>query len=182
MTERYAILLPGAGYTSAHPLLHFTRAVLEVHGWTVVEASWPADEASRRNADQMVSTIAAELIDSLGNPQPLIVGKSIGSLAIPLAAERGLSGIWFTPLLRRPAVADALERLPDPTLLIGSTGDETWDGDAARRSKHQVVELTDANHGLERVDDPLGSIDGLRTVIGAVDGFAAELDGAGDCQ
>jgi hypothetical protein len=175
MTERYAILLPGAGYTSAHPLLHFTRAVLEVHGWTVVEASWPADEAARRNADQMTSTIAAELIDSAGFRQLLIVGKSIGSLAIPLAAERGLAGIWFTPLLRRATVADALERLPDPTLLIGSTGDETWDGDAARRSNHQVLELTDANHGLELGGDPLGSIDALRTVIAAVDRFVADL-------
>jgi hypothetical protein len=175
MTERHAIILPGAGYTSAHPLLHFTRAVLEAHGWTIAEASWPADEAAQRHADEMVTTIATRLIDSVGNRPPLIVGKSIGSLAIPLAAERGLSGIWLTPLLRRPTVADALERLPAPTLLIGSTGDETWDGDAARRSSHQVVELTEADHRLERVGDPLGSIDALRTVIDAVDRFVAAL-------
>ena len=177
MTERHAILLPGAGYTPAHPVLHFTKRVLEVHGWTVAPASWPADEDARRNPDQMVGAIAAELIDSADSAQPLMVGKSIGSLAIPLAAERGLSGIWFTPLLRRPQVVDALERLPDPTLLIGSTGDETWDPDVAHRSKHQVLELNDANHGLELGGDPLGSIDALRTVIGAVDRFVEALGG-----
>jgi hypothetical protein len=179
MNGRDAIPLPGAGYTSAHPLLHYSRAVLEARGWTVMEASWPVDEDARRDAEAMVTTTAARLADSVGSRRPLFVGKSIGSLAIPLAAESGLSGIWFTPLLRRAAVADALERLPAPTLLIGSTGDQTWDGERARRSQHQVVELTDADHRLERVDDPLGSIDALRTVIGAVDSFVAGLGAEG---
>jgi hypothetical protein len=107
-----------------------------------------------------------------------MVGKSLGSLAMPLVASRGLSGIWITPLLRRPAVAAALDRLSAPTLLIGSTADETWDGDAARRSGHQVMELTDANHGLELGGDPLGSIDVLRRVIEAVDRFVAGIDAA----
>jgi hypothetical protein len=175
MAERDAIILPGAGYTAAHPLLHFTRIVLDAHGWSVVPASWPADEAARRDPDEMVTTIAARLVDSAESQRPLIVGKSIGSLAIPLAAERGLPGIWLTPLLRRSNVAEALGGLPTDTLLIGSTGDETWDRDAARRSNHQVLELTDANHGLEQSGDPLGSIDVLRTVIDAVDRFVADL-------
>jgi hypothetical protein len=179
MTDRRALVLPGAGYTPARPLLHFTRAVLESHGWTVVEASWPTSDPAAGDPDAMVTGVATRLIDDAGHARLLIVGKSLGSLALPVATARGLSGIWITPLLRRPTVAKALEQLSAPTLLIGSTGDETWDGDAARRSGREVLELTDANHGLELGGDPLGSIDTLRNVIEAVDRFVAGIDAAG---
>jgi len=175
MSDRRAIVLPGAGYTTARPLLHYTRAVLESHGWTVVEASWPADTAERE-PNEMVTELATTLVAESEDRRPLLVGKSIGSLALPLAASIGLSSIWITPLLRRPAVAAALDRLPAPTLLVGSTADETWDGEAARRSGHEVLELTDANHALELGGDPLGSIDLLRRVIDAVDRFVAGID------
>jgi hypothetical protein len=175
MNDRRAIVLPGAGYTTARPLLHYTRVVLESHGWRVVEASWPADAADRE-PDEMVTELATRLVAEVGDRPPMIVGKSIGSLAMPVAASLGLSGIWITPLVRRPAVAAALDRLSAPTLLIGSTADDTWDGEAARRSGHDVVELTDANHGLELGGDPLGSIDLLRSVIDSVDRFVAGLD------
>jgi hypothetical protein len=179
MTDRRALVLPGAGYTPARPLLHFTRAVLESHGWTVVEASWPPGDPATYDTDDMVTGVATRLVDEAGDRRLLIVGKSLGSLAMPLAAARGISGIWITPLLRRPTVAQALDQLPAPTLLIGSTADETWDGDAARRSGHDVLELTDANHALELGGDPLGSIDALREVIAAVDRFVAGIDAAG---
>ncbi|MEQ7010863.1 hypothetical protein ABN028_32245 [Actinopolymorpha sp. B17G11] len=38
--RRIAIILPGGGYTPAGPLLHFARAVLVRHGWTVQELWW----------------------------------------------------------------------------------------------------------------------------------------------
>jgi hypothetical protein len=176
VTEPVAIVLPGVRYTTARPLLHFTRAVLESHGWTVHEASWPTDTPGEDDPGEMVAMAATQQIEAAGEAMLLIVGKSIGSLAIPIAADRAISGIWITPLLHYPAVAEALNRLPTATLLIGSTGDASWDADAAATSGHRVMELTDANHGLELDGDPLGSIDVLRKVIGAVDDFVAGLD------
>jgi hypothetical protein len=175
VTDRVAIVLPGARYSTARPLLHFARAVLESHGWTVVEASWPADDP-QRDPHEMVMGVAAGLLDTAGDARVLVVGKSLGSLAIPLAASRRLPGIWFTPLLHQSPVAEALRRLPEPTLLVGSTADETWDADAARQSGLGVLELTDVNHGLELTGDPLGSIDALRRVIDGVDRFVAGVD------
>ena len=175
MTDRVAIVLPGASYSTARPLLHFARAVVESHGWTVVEASWP-DDAVERDPHEMVTGVATGLLDTAGDARVLAVGKSLGSLAIPLAASRRIPGIWFTPLLHQPPVAEALARLPASTLLIGSTADETWDADAARQSGLRMLELTDANHGLELTGDPLGSIDALRRVIDAVDQFVAGVD------
>ena len=175
MIPRRAILLPGANYTVAHPLLHFTRGVLEAYGWTVEAATWLPDDVAHRDPLEMVTEVATRLIDAEEPRRALLVGKSIGSFAIPLAADRSLSGIWLTPLLRQPPVADAVGRLPKPTILIGSRADESWDSDVARRSDHEVVELTDANHGLELTGDPVASVDALRTVIGAVDRFVAGL-------
>jgi hypothetical protein len=175
MIARRAILLPGAGYTIAHPLLHFTRGVLEAHGWIVEAASWLPDDVAHRDPVEMVTEVATRLIDAQEPRRALLVGKSIGSFAIPLAADRGLSGIWLTPLLRQPPVADGLGRLPAPTILIGSRADESWDSDVARRSGHEIVELTDAHHGLELPGDPVGSVDALRTVIEAVDRFVGSL-------
>jgi hypothetical protein len=102
MTDRVAIVLPGVRYTTARPLVHFTRAVLESHGWAVLEASWPSDDAAEHDPQEMVTSVATGLIESAGDARVLVVGKSIGSLAIPLAASRGFPGIWFTPLLRHP--------------------------------------------------------------------------------
>jgi hypothetical protein len=176
MTDRVAIVLPGARYSTARPLLHFSRAVLESHGWTVVEASWPADDPLERDPHEMVTGVATGLFDTAGDARVLVVGKSLGSLAIPLAASRRIPGIWFTPLLHQSPVAETLAHLPASTLLIGSTADETWDADVARQSGLRVLELTDANHGLELTGDPLGSIDALRRVVDAVDRFVAEMD------
>jgi hypothetical protein len=179
VTNRQAIVLPGVRYTTARPLLHFTRAVLESHGWAVHEGSWPTDDPTERRPEEMVTSIATRLVEAAGGAQVLIVGKSIGSLAMPIAAERAIPGIWITPLLHDPAVAGALDGLPAATLLVGSTGDESWDAEAARASGHEVLELNDANHGLELDGDPLGSIDALRKVIDAVDRFVARFDTAG---
>jgi len=39
---------------------------------------------------------------------PVVVGKSLGSVAAPLAADRGPAAVWFTPLLT--AVEDFLDQ------------------------------------------------------------------------
>lgn len=174
MTDRRAIILPGARYTAAHPLLYFTAAVVRGAGWDVAEATWPRGDVP--DPASMVLRIARGLIDEASGSRVLLVGKSLGSLAIPLAAERELAGIWLTPLLREPAVAAALPQLPPATLLVGSSDDETWDSAGARASRHQVVELSGANHGLEHPDDALRSVEYLRTVVEAVTWFLAGIE------
>ena len=40
-------------------------------------------------------------LDQAPDDQPvLVVAKSLGTLALPWAVERGLPGVWLTPLLR----------------------------------------------------------------------------------
>lgn len=147
--ERVAVLVPGRGYTVERALFNFVEMALrrrhaEVHGirWQVAEAGthteltpWVCDEV-------------ATALEPLPAAAPLVVGKSLGSLAAPLAADRGLPAIWLTPLLHHDVVVEGLSRASAPMLLVGGTADSSWDGPAARQLSPYVCEIPDADHGL----------------------------------
>ena len=175
--DRVAVLLPGGGYMPARPLLHFARAVLVRHGWSVQEiwwepppTSWNMDEREKWVLDRARQAVDAEQADRV-----LLVGKSLGTLAAPLAADRGLPAIWFTPLITLGGVLEALRRSAAPTLLVGGTHDRWWDGAAVRTLDHQYVEIPGADHGLELGDDPVGSVQILKDVTAAVSRFVEGL-------
>lgn len=98
VADRAALLLPGARYVPAAPLLWFTREVLEAKGWTVLQV-W--DEWDRSvEADQWVAERFQAGLDLLGHhANLLVVAKSLTTLALPSAVEMALPGIWLTPLL-----------------------------------------------------------------------------------
>lgn len=84
---------------------------------------------------QVAATID-ETVATAGATAPVVIAKSLGSLAAPLVADRGLAAAWFTPLLTdepqwwRCATA--------PCLLVGGTADRCWDGPVARSVTRHV--------------------------------------------
>ena len=170
--ERVAVVLPGARYLPFAPLLWFTREVALARGWSVLEV-W--DEYLDRSQDpwRWVEERAEAALARAGKAEVLFVAKSLTSRAVTLAADRGLPGIWLTPLLHEPEIAREFERLQAPALLVGGTADESWDGVLARQGRHEVLELDGADHGLQLADDPLGSLDALRRVVERIDEFVA---------
>jgi hypothetical protein len=104
------------------------------------------------------------------------VTKSLTSRAVTFAEERNLPGIWLTPLLHEPEIAEGFERLHAPALLVGGTADESWGSGLATRAGHDVLELEGADHALQIPGDPIASIDGLRRVVERLDSFVAALD------
>jgi hypothetical protein len=78
----------------------------------------------------------------------LLIGKSLGSYGSALAADRGLPGIWLTPVLTADWVVDNLRRSTAPFLLVGGTADPLWDSALARELTPYVLEVPDADHGL----------------------------------
>ncbi|WP_049570575.1 alpha/beta hydrolase [Streptomyces sp. SBT349] len=172
--SRTALLVPGVGYTPARPLLHYARAVLEQHGWDVRELWWEIPgtfqqftEGERQSfvERQVVTAIEAE---GCG----LLVGKSLGTLAATIAADRALPAVWLTPLLPAEPVVRALSRAKAPTLLVGGTGDPLWDPAAVRELPHEVLEFADADHSLELPGDAVGSVALLQRLVEALDRFA----------
>lgn len=175
--DRTAVVVPGARYLPFAPLLWFAREVALAHGWSVLEV-W--DEYRDRSEDpwHWVEERAEAALAHAGAAAKLLVAKSLASRAVTIAAERGLPGIWLTPLLREPEIAQGFEQLRAPALLVGGTADESWDGELARRSGHEVLELPGANHALQLDRDPLGSLDALRAVVARIDSFFAARDDA----
>jgi hypothetical protein len=112
----------------------YSGDVAERRGATVHRHSWSQEfpKPDEPEIEGWVTGEVAPLIDTVGG-RPLLIGKSLGSNAAALAAERSLPAVWLTPLLTLPWVANALDRATAPFLLIGGTADKFWDGDRARR-------------------------------------------------
>ncbi len=160
---RVALVLPGERYTCDGPLLRFTTLVLVRRGWRVRQVWWddepPADPA------------AVEAVVGAEESPHLLVGKSLGTLALPWAAAHALPGVWFTPLLHDEAVRAAVPSLPADSLLVGGTADRHWDGAAARAGSASVLEIPGADHSLEVKTDVEASLRILGDVVRAVDAF-----------
>ncbi|MEH0826018.1 MULTISPECIES: alpha/beta hydrolase [unclassified Micromonospora] len=174
MADRRAVLIPGRGYDTRYPLFAYTGEALRRLRFDVHEISWQVPERFAPDADgpgAAVEWVAGQVEPTLATPTDLLVGKSLGSLAAPLAAARKLPAVWLTPLLHRPEVVDALGRAEAPFLLVGGTADSLWDGAVARRLTPHVLEIPDADHWL-LVPGPLArSAEALGRVCTVVEEF-----------
>jgi hypothetical protein len=168
---RCAVVLPGVRYFSQAPLLWFAREAAQAAGWSVLELSerapageepfeWMRDRAGRALDFTQAGTIA-------------VIGKSLGSAAAPLVAERGLPAVWLTPLLVRPEVASAVRA---PALLVGSAADPTWaGGEHSGNDSVEMLQFEGLDHSLQAEGDPLASLDVLRQVTERIGQFLRRL-------
>src|SRR5580765_5885190 len=83
-----AVLVPGRGYPPQAPLLSFAGITLLQPGWRVghVLSGPPPHETDEQAAAWVREEITGALPSS---GRTLVVGKSLGTYAAPLAAERG---------------------------------------------------------------------------------------------
>lgn len=181
--ERVVLLIPGHGYSAERPLLHFAGAVFARHGWAVREVRWPSPPPARDGQefapwfDQLhafATAHVAEILDRETAPRVALAGKSMGTLAASLAADRALPAVWLTPVLNDSPIPAGLRRATAPFLLVGATADRSWNPAVARSFGRPVHEVEGADHGLE-VDDPVRSAEILRDVTVAMDRFVSSL-------
>jgi hypothetical protein len=169
------VLAPGANNNTDVPLLTYARLAAERRGASVRVVSW--DIAQGRGFDrhrEMVAAKVAAAVDELTSATgaaPLVIGKSLGSLAAPVVADRGLAAVWFTPLLTDEPTVTGLRRASAPFLLAGGTADPYWDGRMARSLTADVVEIDGAGHGLFVPGPASASIAVLGQVLAAVEAF-----------
>jgi hypothetical protein len=113
--------------------------------------------------------VAAALAGVPGSP--LLIGKSLGTVAAGVAAERTLPAVWLTPLLTEPWAVAALGRASAAFLLVGGTADPYWDSALAHRLSPHVLEVEGADHGMY-VPGPLAdTIAVLSRVVVAIEEF-----------
>jgi hypothetical protein len=173
--DRCLVLLPGVRYFSQAPLLWFAREAAQAAGFTVLELTERAP-ADREPFEWMRERAANALDEAAGAAETVVIGKSLGSAAAPLAAERGLAAVWLTPLLIRPDVVAALNAATQPTLLVGSRADPTWsDGQMPSTDALEVMEIQGLDHSLQVPGDPFASIEVLRQVTSRLAAFLGAL-------
>jgi predicted alpha/beta-hydrolase family hydrolase len=172
--SRCVVLLPGVRYFSQAPLLWFAREAAQAGGWSVVEL----DERAPGDQDPFawMRAQAQRALEATNAGSVVVIGKSLGSAAAPLVAERGLSAVWLTPLLTRPDVVEALGANGAPALAIGSPDDPSWgDGELPANDALEVMKLPGLDHSLQVSRDPLASLDVLRDVTARVAAFLERL-------
>ncbi|MFI2103170.1 hypothetical protein ACH436_07755 [Isoptericola sp. NPDC019693] len=175
-------VLPGVGYTAEGPVLARPAAALRSDGWSVRTVVWDGrpdfDVARRVYADVLRDGVAAA-----PSAVHLVLAKSLGTLALPVAVELVLAGAWLTPLLttgRTPEVRAAAAGLGAsgvPALLAGGTADGLWDGALAAASGARVLEVDGGDHSLEIDGDPERTARALDDVTAAVVDLAGAARG-----
>jgi hypothetical protein len=118
---------------------------------------------------------ATVLLDAVGG-SPLLIGKSLGTVAAAVAAERSLPAVWLTPLLTESWAAAALSRASAPFLLVGGTADTWWDGGLARLLSPYVLEVEGADHKMSVPGPLIDSIAVLTRTVVAIEEFLDAID------
>jgi hypothetical protein len=175
-----AVVVPGRGYPPAAPLTFFAGFALLQHRWSVRQVWWdpPAHESDEQTTAWVRGQVEAVLPDS---GRVLLVAKSLGTYAAPLAAERAYDAVWLTPLLQVPSLAAAIAANPARQLLVGGTSDDiAWEPEVARDlAAHgcDLLEVPDADHALMVPGDVVGGAAAHVEVVRALDTFLTRLAG-----
>jgi hypothetical protein len=175
---RAVVLIPGGSSNTDIPLLMYAGLAATRRGAHVHRIAWnaPVDWDARHS---FVGTRVARALDEVaaasGVTTPVLISKSLGTLAAPLAADRDLPAVWFTPLLTDEPTVAALRRATAPCLLVGGTADSWWDGSVARSITSHVIEVAGAGHAMFVPGPVSASTAVLGPVMDAVESFLDEM-------
>ena len=177
--RKSAVIAPGGGYGADGPLLMFAARAVECRGGITRAVAWDFSKSPDdfQLGEQVVRQVeaAVDLLAADAGVAPVVIGKSLGSRAAPVVADRGLAAVWFTPLLTDEVTVAALRRATAPALLIGGTADGFWDGEVARSLSSHVTEIPDADHGMFVPGALAASAAVLGEVSTAVERFLDEI-------
>jgi hypothetical protein len=174
MTSRTVVVLPGGQNGPAAPLPMFAGDAAERRDARAIRVWW--DEPDRPltltepERGGWVRPQAERVLDGVDG-EVLLIGKSLGSYAAPLAADRAIPAIWLTPVLTSPWVVDGLRRARAPFLLVGGTADTLWNSALARELTPYLLEVPDADHGMYVPGRLAASTEVLGQVATAVEDF-----------
>jgi hypothetical protein len=169
--RRDVVVAPGGGWGPSAGFVLYAGEVPARRGGQVHRHWWkrPKPDFAPASMDWVCEEIG-EVLGAVDNPA-LLIGKSLGTLAAPLAARDALPAVWLTPLLDTPWAVSPLRAASAPFLLVGGTADRFWDGTLARQLTPHVLEVEGADHGMLLPGPVSRSVPVLDRVIAAIDEF-----------
>lgn len=105
----------------------------------------------------------------------LVVAKSLGTFAAPLAIAAGIPGVWLTPLVHHDIVAEALSAASDDHLVVAGTADASWNRDRIVGTRASVAVVADADHSLLIPGDWRASYAAQQTVFARIAAHVADV-------
>jgi hypothetical protein len=172
--SREAVVLPGGRYGPYAPLCMYAADAAAARGARIRHVEWrPAYDPEVLPVDAAGPWVVAQLPDLMDGT--LLIGKSLGTNAASVAAERGLPAVWLTPLLTSAWVVEALRRATAPALLVGGTADAWWDSELAHELSPHVLEVDGADHRMYVAGPLARSAAVLGQVATAVESFLDEV-------
>jgi hypothetical protein len=182
--DSLAIILPGAGYTTQAPLLHFCTGLFYSKGYDVLHLnySFNREEQAALSGEGLAEAVRHVIDDALkskGYEQYYFVAKSIGTMALPYLLKdqsfQDAKAVWMTPLLQKEFVLNSMGADNHKGLCIIGDQDPFFTWERIERIKEnpnlsiKVVEGGD--HSLELSGDPIQSIDLLKNIISDIQHF-----------
>jgi hypothetical protein len=115
------VVVPGLFYSADGPLLMYAALAVERRGGSVRRISWTVPQFGGGDDERAwVAARVSEAVDAVaaatGVAAPVVIGKSLGSLAAPVTPGRGLPAVWLTPILTdEPTVAALCQAAAPPS-------------------------------------------------------------------
>ncbi|QHJ69823.1 alpha/beta fold hydrolase [Planococcus halotolerans] len=187
-SDRLAVMLPGAGYTSQAPLFHYATDIYLQKGYDVLNVNYRYndefyDDFTTEELSEAVRFDVAKNIDQVmaesSYEKFCLIGKSFGTIAMASELQRPLfrdaAAIWLTPLIKRPDVFDAMHTFPNRALSFIGDEDpgyipERWN--QLETNPQMTLRLVPGTeHSLEIPGKILASIDIMKDIMDEIEKF-----------
>jgi hypothetical protein len=177
-TNNLAIVLPGAGYTTQAPLLHYTTGLFYNKGFDILHVNYKynSQELSALSEEDFTNNIQLVIDKATKNKEYdncYLVAKSIGTITLSYLLSnlmfKDAKIVWLTPLLQRDDVFKAMLKSNNKGLCIIGDKDSCFIEERMEKLKKnyslKIKVVEGGDHSLELNEEPLESINVLKRVI-----------------
>jgi hypothetical protein len=183
-TNRLVMILPGAGYSTQAPLLHFSTGLFYANGFDVlhINYSFSRQEMAELKEEDFARDVQHAFeagINKKKYSQYVIVAKSVGTIALSYLLDhpilKDVKLVWLTPLLQRDDVFHSMVNCDKEGLCVIGDQDPCYLEERYEKLKSNpklTLKLVDGgNHSLELDQQPITSIDCVKDVMTSIQMF-----------
>ena len=191
--DHLSLILPGLNYTCDMPLLYYSTQVMLAAGADVLQVKYDYTQTQRNQASSLkerfsqmeedVTQIAQVALRQRDYQHLTLIGKSLGTLAIPYLLGADLpvqpqTCIFLTPILNELLSALPLIQQSAHTFYVIGTQDHYYDPDLITQYRTENPDnfmiIKGANHSLEIPGEIMQSLSQLEILVKRIDRFIKE--------